>query len=333
MSVVVPVYNEGPLVDDAIEQLLRQVRPEDQIVVVDDCSTDDTLSRARAWATSRPDIVTLVARDRNGGVGAARNSGVAACRNDGIAFTDAGCLLDPLWLESLRSALDEEPPPDFVAGTYRVSSRSTVEAAVAVACYPDVSEAVHPSLLARVYGRIFGRAFDATRPAGRSMAFRRAAYLQVGGFREDMAATEDVDFSRAVARAGLHCVLAADASMTWFQDPTLRGTARMYARYGRGDSASADRQAVARDLVRAGALLGAPLMAWSGRRWVRGAVAGGAVAYLSLPLARARRHDHPLRVAVAVPVVLMVKDVAKAYGCLAGLGSRLLPRSGHGGGG
>ncbi|MDQ1696804.1 MAG: hypothetical protein QOJ03_2157 [Frankiaceae bacterium] len=313
VSVVVPVYNEGAGVDRILDQLLSQLRAEDEVVVVDDGSTDDTGQRADRLATAAPGQIRVVHRGRNGGVGAARNTGVAAARHEIVAFTDAGCLLQPTWLAALRQAFAESPQPDFVAGVYHVSGERVLDTAMAVSCYPDVDELRRPDWLVRVYGRAFGRVFSADRPAGRSLAFTREAYTAVGGFREDMAATEDVDFSTAVARSGRRCVIAADADLEWEQG-SLAGSARMYVKYGRGDARSDDRPVLVRDAARALAYAAAPLLAVRGGRWGRRALVMAGSAYLSLPLRRAAHRPRPARVMLAVPVTVAVKDVAKVWG-------------------
>ena len=316
VSVVVPVYNEGPGVDRIVAQLLSQLRDGDEVVVVDDGSTDDTLARADRFATAHPGLVRVVARAANGGVGAARNAGVKAARHELVAFTDAGCELSPTWLAAVRQAFAEDPRPDFVAGVYHVSSTGILDTAMAVSCYPDVDELRRPDWLVRCYGRLFGRVFSADRPAGRSLGFTTDAYAAVGGFREDMAATEDVDFSTAVARSGRRCVIAADADLEWLQG-TLAGSARMYMKYGRGDARSHDRAVLVRDMARLAAYVVGPVLAARGGRLGRLAVLGGAAAYLSLPLRRAARRPRAPLVMAAVPLTVAVRDLAKVGGFLA----------------
>jgi glycosyltransferase involved in cell wall biosynthesis len=321
VSVVVPVYNEGDGVDRIVTQLLGQLRDDDEIVIVDDGSADDTGARAERLATRHPEQVRVVRRDRNGGVGAARNTGVVAARHEQVAFTDAGCDLAPTWLAAMRQAFAEQPRPDFVSGVYHVSSDRVLDTAMAVSCYPDVDELRHPDWLVRLYGRLFGRVFAADRPAGRSLAFTTEAYDAVGGFREDMAAAEDVDFSTAVARSGRRCVIAADADLEWAQD-SLAGSARMYVKYGRGDARSQDRPVVARDAARALAYAVAPVVLARGGRRSRLAVAAAGAAYLSLPLRRAARRPRAPLVMLAVPLTVAVKDLAKVWGFARELANR-----------
>jgi glycosyltransferase involved in cell wall biosynthesis/GT2 family glycosyltransferase len=317
VSVVVPVFREGALVDDLVAALLAQLGADDEVVVVDDGSPDDTAARVRRLAAEHAQV-TAVVLPANAGAAAARNAGIAAARHELIACTDAGNDPDDGWLAAMRAALSDVPQPQLVTGAYRVTATTPVEQAMAAALYPDVAEARRPTLLVRVYTRLLGRAFDASRPAGRSMAFPRAAWRRVGGFPEDLRAGEDVAFGRAVAADSGPCVLQTEAAVTWQHHATLAGTARMYRRYGAGDAASGDRAMVARNLLRAGAIAAAPLLLARGRT-SRRLVVAGAAAYASLPVVRLRRQRAALPAFALLPVVLAVKDVAKAVGCVEGL--------------
>ncbi|WP_175551460.1 glycosyltransferase [Geodermatophilus amargosae] len=325
MSVVVPVYREGALVDDLVQALLPQLREDDELVVVDDGSPDDTGERAEQ-AAARDPRVRAVRRPQNAGAGAARNAGVAVSRHAHIAFTDAGCHWGVGYLDGMRTPFAEALPPDLVAGAYRVSRRSVFEAASAVGCYPDVAEVRRAGPVTTAWSVLFGRRFDPTRPAGRSVAVRRSALEAVGGWPEHIRVHEDLDLSRSIAERGLRCVLTTDADLVWDQ-AGVRGTARMYVRYGRGDAEAADRQALARDLGRAVAYLVGIVGLGAGGPRMRAALAVGGVAYVWVPLARARHEERPLVTAVLAPAVIVAKDLAKVWGVLSVLTERASRRA------
>lgn len=89
VSVVLPVYNRARYVGEAIESVLSQTLPPDELIVVDDGSTDDSVAVVQRFA--RPEL--RVIRRANGGIGAARNSGLCALTGDLVAFIDS----DDLW--------------------------------------------------------------------------------------------------------------------------------------------------------------------------------------------------------------------------------------------
>lgn len=99
VSVVIPLYNKAGFVREAIESALRQTHAPDEIVLIDDGSTDDSLERVQDLLVGRVRLV----RQANGGPGHARNRGTAEARYRWIAFLDA----DDVWLDDHLSALAE----------------------------------------------------------------------------------------------------------------------------------------------------------------------------------------------------------------------------------
>jgi glycosyltransferase involved in cell wall biosynthesis len=92
VSVVIPAYNRAHSVGRAIESAMAQTRAPDEIIVVDDCSSDATREVLTEWR--REPRVRLVFLAKNSGPAGARNAGVEAATGDLIAFLDS----DDLWL-------------------------------------------------------------------------------------------------------------------------------------------------------------------------------------------------------------------------------------------
>lgn len=88
-SVVLPTFNRAHLLTRAIDSALKQLAPEDELIVIDDGSTDNT----SAVLASYGDRIRSM-RTKNRGAGAARNCGIREARNELIAFLDS----DDEWL-------------------------------------------------------------------------------------------------------------------------------------------------------------------------------------------------------------------------------------------
>src|SRR5687768_1799049 len=86
VGVVIPVYNRPAAVCRAIRSVLRQTHQNFEIVVVDDCSTDDTLAAVREIRDPR---IAVLRQDRNRGPAAARNTGARATSAPFLAFLDS----------------------------------------------------------------------------------------------------------------------------------------------------------------------------------------------------------------------------------------------------
>lgn len=108
VSVVVPVYNGERYLGEAIESVLAQTHPADEIVAVDDGSTDGSIGILKRYAGVR------IVREPHAGAAQARNRGVEEASFELIAFLDA----DDLWhgerLEREMQALGEAPELGFV---------------------------------------------------------------------------------------------------------------------------------------------------------------------------------------------------------------------------
>ncbi|WP_405727541.1 glycosyltransferase [Streptomyces sp. NBC_00028] len=320
VSVLTSLWNEKEAVDRLLSLLLPQLTVTgDEIVVVDDGSTDGTTDRVTAWAC-RDSRVRLLALSHRG-VSAGRNAGVRAAGNPFIACTDAGCDPAPDWLSRLRAAWAEPQPAGVLTGVYHVDSHGAPARAMTLVGAPLPDEARHPGPWTRVYSRFFGRAFTADRPSGRSMAFTREAWLAAGGFPEDLRAAEDLIFGRRAVAAGHRAALVASAEVSWEPRPTLRRTAVMYFRYGQGSGRSAEPRLLVRDLSRAVAYPVA-LVATARDRRARALTGGAVLAYLSLPVARAVR-GHDWSALPLIPLAAAVRDVAKAAGAVHGLAGGL----------
>ncbi|MFE8945158.1 glycosyltransferase [Streptomyces sp. NPDC007856] len=89
VSVIVPVYNPGPYIEDCIASLLRQSLPPDayEVIFVDDGSTDATPARLDALATEHPHL-RVIRQENSGWSGKPRNVGIEASRGEFVMFAD-----------------------------------------------------------------------------------------------------------------------------------------------------------------------------------------------------------------------------------------------------
>lgn len=112
VSVVIPCFNLGAYVGDAIDSVLSQTMPDFEILVVDDGSTDPDTERLLA-SGSWPR--TAVFRTANGGVGRARNFLIDKARGDFLCALDADDKLHPEYFERTLAAFDRDPSLTFVS--------------------------------------------------------------------------------------------------------------------------------------------------------------------------------------------------------------------------
>ncbi|HVF34004.1 MAG TPA: glycosyltransferase [Candidatus Saccharimonadia bacterium] len=112
IAVVMPAYNAAEWIDETLESVRDQTRAADEIIVVDDGSTDDTAARARAHGVT-------VLQQINGGPPAAYNAGFDAARSDYVAMCPADDIWHPSKLEWQAQALAEDASIDILFGRAR----------------------------------------------------------------------------------------------------------------------------------------------------------------------------------------------------------------------
>ncbi|MBN8590140.1 MAG: glycosyltransferase [Anaerolineae bacterium] len=179
ISVVIPCYNQATFLANAIGSLLTQTRPPDEIIVVNDGSTDNTAEVAGRYGPP----VKLI-NQANRGLAGARNTGLQACTSDLIAFLDSDDTLEPTSLEK-RSALLESHPEWFVIYS---DVQLVQENGTAMGRYSQLMPGLQPS------GNVFGMLVRYNLMPVHAFIFRRECLAQTGLFDESLRSIEDYDF-------------------------------------------------------------------------------------------------------------------------------------------
>jgi len=113
IATIVCAYNEGRMISGCLYSLRAQTRPPDDIVVINNASTDETADAARAVPGVR-----VVDEPRKGLV-VARETGRRLSTADILAFVDADCRAPITWLERIEAQFDRRARPVAVTGPYR----------------------------------------------------------------------------------------------------------------------------------------------------------------------------------------------------------------------
>ena len=184
VSVIIPTYNYGRFISDAIHSVLDQTQAAAEIVVVDDGSSDDT----REVVGKFGDSVKYI-RQENAGVCAARNTGVRESRGDLIAFLDADDTWQPTALEKQAARFASDSSIGLVHCGLREFDGDTGET---IRLHMDGGEeGVAENLLLWEGPVIVGPG---------TVVVSREAFIAVEGFDTRMKVGEDWDFCYRVAR-------------------------------------------------------------------------------------------------------------------------------------
>lgn len=179
ISVVIPAFNSAATLARALDSVSIQTYPATEIIVVDDCSTDETRAIVESYAAQRVKLVPLSARS---GAAGARNAGIRAATGNVIAFLDS----DDEWLnpklEMQAALLTSLPNAVFVAcGSNLISPEGTDLGDI----YRD-----HPVITGPEAWKALLAYNFVTTPA---VMVWRDRVLAAGGFNESLKIGEDQD--------------------------------------------------------------------------------------------------------------------------------------------
>ncbi|MDE5728411.1 MAG: glycosyltransferase family 2 protein [Duncaniella sp.] len=112
ISVVIPVYNRQATLPRLLGSLEAQTRQPDRIILVDNASTDATLSILRTWASSHPNATVIT--ETTPGASAARNAGLALVSTPWVMFFDSDDEMLPTHIADFSAAIEANPDTDIV---------------------------------------------------------------------------------------------------------------------------------------------------------------------------------------------------------------------------
>lgn len=316
VAVIATVLNEGESIRGLLETLAAQTRMPDEVVIVDGGSSDGTVRTIEAFVKERG-LPWRVLVEPGANISRGRNVAVGASGAEVIAGTDAGVRLEPGWLAELVAPFERDPSTQVVSGFFLPDPRSTFEMAMGAAVLPALRD-VNPETFL---------------PSSRSVAFRRDAFFEAGGYPEWLDFCEDLVFDfRLLERFGRSTWAFAPGAVVHFRPRgSLRAFLKQYYQYARGDG-KADlwrkRHAVRYlTYLAAGPLLVVLALLHSPWWWV---VLGAGfffgmltVPYRRLlPMLRGQGLPRMLKAFALVPVIRVAGDFAKMAGYPVGLAWR-----------
>lgn len=174
VSVIIPTYNRETFIPYAVESVMLQTRPVEEVIVVDDGSTDATLSVLNKLSMDYPTLKFYT--QPNGGVASARNNAMAQSSGQYIAFLDSDDRFLPTKIEHCLDLFDKHPE----AGT-------VYHAANVVDWETGAFQAYSKRNLSITFADALGRDF----PGPQSIMVSRKVIAVIGGFDQSLKTSED----------------------------------------------------------------------------------------------------------------------------------------------
>ena len=223
VSVVIPVLNAARTLPRTLAALAALEPAADELIFVDNGSTDDTRERLAAFAAAGCAKVIVLEETRRG-ASAARNTGARAATGEVIAFTDADCCPRPDWLAALAVPL-ADPGVGAVAGRLlSTPPRGVVEAFSSLFTLQSAPAAARHTRWTPWTGGF---------PTA-NLAVRRGLLQILGGFDESVAIYgEDYDLCARIYEAGAAIVYTPAAVVEHQHRVALRSMLRQAFGFGR----------------------------------------------------------------------------------------------------
>ena len=206
LSVVIPVHNGRDYLPRCLKALAESTRPADEVLVVDDGSTDNTVSIAHAH-----DVSVIELHDNPHGPAYARNRGSVVATGDVLVFIDADVVVHADTLERIESTFVQEPAVQALFGSYDDNPPS-----------PEVASRFKNLL--HHYVHQHGNRNATTFWAGCG-AIRKQVFLAAGGFAESYLrpSIEDIELGLRMHRANAVIRLCPEIQATHLKRWTLLG--------------------------------------------------------------------------------------------------------------
>jgi N-acetylglucosaminyltransferase len=202
LTVIVPAHNEEQGLPATLDALHRQTVPPEEIIVVDDGSTDRTGQLAASYGA------TVLRPPRNlGSKAKAQNHALPHCRTDLVLAVDADTVLAPDYIEKIKPAFDD-PQVAVAAGNVQTRFTRTVW---------ERGRSIEYLFGFHWHRPIQNGANSPVVCSGCCSAFRRETLSAFGGFPE-RTIVEDMDFTWSMQIAGRRAVYVGEA-VAWAADP------------------------------------------------------------------------------------------------------------------
>ena len=193
-TVIIPLYNKESYVENTINSILNQTFTNYEVLIVNDCSTDDSVAKVKPFLSEK---IKLIAHSENKGLSATRNTGIQNANSDYITFLDADDLWKPTFLETIHQLNTDFPEAKIFGTNYEEVYKNKIvvpnnSARHLVPNSAQIIDFFKYNLGQGIYNH-------------GSVCFHKEVYSKAGMYDENIDFAEDIDFN---IRANYHFKLA-----------------------------------------------------------------------------------------------------------------------------
>ena len=209
VSIIIPIRNRGNFVSKLIENLMQLDYPQFEIIIIDDCSTDNTKNQLKDYP------VRTLSLEKSVGSAEARNIGIKIAKNDIIALTDSDCIVSKTWLKDLVPFLEDY---DIVGGKVIYCNKQ--------------EKKLHPFIMKTE--TLIENKSDVNFLNTNNMIFKKELINSVGGFLNYR--LEDLEFSWRALRKGFKLIYVPKGNIIHYDNRNPLQNIKKYLLYGKSYS-------------------------------------------------------------------------------------------------
>ena len=194
-SIIIPLYNKENYIQSALRSILEQTFQDFEIVIVDDCSTDKSVQKAKEIQSEK---IRYISHEHNKGLSASRNTGIRNAKADFTVFLDADDVWRPQFLEKIKELIARFPQSSLFATAYEeiYPDNLVLKPSVNKAdLRPEATLLITDFFVKNMQQPIYNHS---------SLCIRKSFFEIIGNYDEAINFSEDVDFNiRANRRSPL----------------------------------------------------------------------------------------------------------------------------------
>jgi len=260
ISFISTVYNEEDSIIEFLQSLKCQTCLPGEMIIVDGGSTDRTFDLAKDfledWATAGDSKIKIaleinedmgnnppggsnseatggkqaqdvlrvrLLREKGAGISKGRNTAISNSKGKYICVSDAGCRIDPDWLEKISSIPEKKGSSrknPVMGGMNYADCTSFLQKCQALCIMPGLDETYEEGFMS----------------SSRNICFKKEDWEKVGGYPEDLDYGEDMRFNFNLKKAGCRLRFNPGAIVHWKMRKDLDQIFRQFFRYAKGDA-------------------------------------------------------------------------------------------------
>lgn len=198
-TVIIPLYNKEKYISNAIKSILNQTFTDFEVLIVNDCSTDNSIQIATEFESEK---IRIIHHEKNKGLAATRNTGIKNAKSNYVAFLDADDLWKPHFLEKIFNLIQNFSEARIFGTNYEEIWDETIKMP------HNNSDSLPKDFVG--YLNFFKINIKQGIYNHGSVCIHKEVFEKVGYYNENIQLSQDLDFN---IRANFHFKLAYDASV------------------------------------------------------------------------------------------------------------------------